>query len=67
MIETFRDLFGVFLMHAWGMTETSPIVTTGALLAKHEAATPDEIVDVQVKQGRRRTEVGWRRRRGIAA
>ena len=45
MIETFRDLFGVFLLHAWGMTETSPIVTIGALLAKHEAATPDEIVD----------------------
>jgi acyl-CoA synthetase (AMP-forming)/AMP-acid ligase II len=53
MIETFRDLFGVFLLHAWGMTETSPIVTIGSLLAKHEAATPDEIVDVQAKQGRR--------------
>ena len=26
-IEKFRDLLGVFLLHAWGMTETSPLVT----------------------------------------
>lgn len=51
-IEKFRDLLGVFLLHAWGMTETSPIVTLGAPLAKHDNATPDEIVDMQVKQGR---------------
>jgi len=53
MIERFRDLLGVFLLHAWGMTETSPIVTIGSLLAKHETANPDEIIDIQVKQGRR--------------
>jgi acyl-CoA synthetase (AMP-forming)/AMP-acid ligase II len=51
-IEKFRDLLGVFLLHAWGMTETSPIVTLGAPLASHEGATPEEIVDMQVKQGR---------------
>jgi acyl-CoA synthetase (AMP-forming)/AMP-acid ligase II len=51
-IEKFRDLLGVFLLHAWGMTETSPIVTLGAPLASHEGAAPDEIVDMQVKQGR---------------
>ena len=51
-IEKFRDLLGVYLLHAWGMTETSPIVTTGALLAKHEGLNPSEIVDMQVKQGR---------------
>ena len=51
-IEKFRDLLGVFLLHAWGMTETSPIVTLGAPLASHEGATPDEIVDMQAKQGR---------------
>ncbi len=39
-IEKFHDLMGVFLQHAWGMTETSPIVTTGTPLAKHEGATP---------------------------
>ncbi|HTR13189.1 MAG TPA: long-chain-fatty-acid--CoA ligase [Roseiarcus sp.] len=51
-IEKFRDLLGVYLLHAWGMTETSPIVTTGAPLAKHEGLGPSEVVDMQVKQGR---------------
>ena len=51
-IEKFHDLMGVFLQHAWGMTETSPIATTGSPLAKHDAATPSELVDMQVKQGR---------------
>jgi fatty-acyl-CoA synthase len=51
-IEKFRDLMGVFLQHAWGMTETSPIVTTGTPLAKHECASRMELVDMQVKQGR---------------
>ena len=51
-IEKFRDLLGVFLLHAWGMTETSPIVTIGAPLSRHDNATPQEVVDMQVKQGR---------------
>jgi acyl-CoA synthetase (AMP-forming)/AMP-acid ligase II len=51
-IEKLRDLLGVYLLHAWGMTETSPLVTVGTPLAKHDTATPDEIVDMQVRQGR---------------
>ncbi|MGD0105660.1 MAG: long-chain-fatty-acid--CoA ligase [Rhodopila sp.] len=51
-IEKFRDLLGVFLLHAWGMTETSPLVTVGSPLSKHDGLTPDQIVDMQVKQGR---------------
>jgi fatty-acyl-CoA synthase len=51
-IEKFHDLLGVFLRHAWGMTETSPIATTGAPLPKHEGVTQAELVDMQVKQGR---------------
>jgi acyl-CoA synthetase (AMP-forming)/AMP-acid ligase II len=51
-IEKFHDLLGVFLRHAWGMTETSPIATTGALLPKHEDVSQKERVDMQVKQGR---------------
>ena len=57
-IEKFRDLLGVYLLHAWGMTETSPIVTVGSLLSKHDALSPDEIVDMQVKQGRQMYGVG---------
>ena len=52
IIEKFHDLLGVFLLHAWGMTETSPIVTTGAPLYKHEGASQEELVDMQVRQGR---------------
>jgi 3-(methylthio)propionyl---CoA ligase len=52
MIENFRDLLGVYLMHAWGMTETSPLVTVGSPLAKHQEASADQIVDMQVSQGR---------------
>ncbi len=52
MIEKFRDWLGVFLLHAWGMTETSPLVTTGSPLAKHDGAAPEAVVDMQVKQGR---------------
>jgi fatty-acyl-CoA synthase len=51
-IEKLRDLLGVYLLHAWGMTETSPLVTVGSPLAKHDTATADEIVDMQVRQGR---------------
>jgi fatty-acyl-CoA synthase len=51
-IEKFRDLLGVFLLHAWGMTETSPLVTLGSPLASHDNAAPDEIIDMQAKQGR---------------
>ncbi len=51
-IEKFRDLLGVFLLHAWGMTETSPLATVGSPLAKHDGASERDLVDVQVKQGR---------------
>ena len=51
-IEKFHDLLGVFVKHAWGMTETSPIATTGSPLAKHEGASRSELVDMQVRQGR---------------
>ena len=50
-IEKFRELFGVFLLQAWGMTETSPLATVGSPLAKHESLSASELVDVQVRQG----------------
>jgi len=51
-LEKFHDLLGVFLLHAWGMTETSPIVTCGSPLAKHDGATREQTVDRQLRQGR---------------
>ncbi len=52
MIEKFRELFGAFVVHAWGMTEMSPIGTVGNLLPKHAGLPPDQVTAVQVKQGR---------------
>lgn len=52
IIERFRRDFGVFVIHAWGMSETSPLATIGNLLPKHQAASEEEQVAVQTKQGR---------------
>lgn len=52
IIERFRHDLGVFVIHAWGMSETSPMATIGTLLPKHHALSADEQVAVQTKQGR---------------
>ena len=52
MIEKFEQLFGAFLIHAWGMTETSPLGTIGNLLDKHRDLPLPQRIDLQVKQGR---------------
>ena len=51
-IEKFRDLLGVFMLQAWGMTETSPIATFGSPLAKHAGFGEGELIEMQAKQGR---------------
>jgi fatty-acyl-CoA synthase len=52
MSEKFESLFGAFVVHAWGMTEMSPLGTVCNLLAKHRGCTLDQRLDVQAKQGR---------------
>jgi fatty-acyl-CoA synthase len=52
MGERFERMFGAFVAHAWGMTETSPIGTVCNLLAKHRGYSLDQRLDLQVKQGR---------------
>ena len=53
MIEKFHELFNAFTIHAWGMSETSPLASIGNLLPKHHAISRlEKKVDVQVKQGR---------------
>ena len=51
-IEKFRDLLGVVLLQAWGMTETSPLATVGSPLAQHPSVSASELIDMQAKQGR---------------
>ena len=52
MIPAFRDRYGVELIHAWGMTETSPLGTLNQLLQKHEALSDDEKAVIRLGQGR---------------
>lgn len=52
IIEKFERRFGTFLIHAWGMSETSPLGTIGTLLDKHRDLPLAERIDLQVKQGR---------------
>jgi len=52
MIRTFQDEYGVQVLHAWGMTEMSPLGTAGTLKAK-QAKLPKEAREaIQRKQGR---------------
>jgi len=52
MIETFVNDYGVNVVHAWGMTEMSPLGTTGNLLKKHDDLPEDQKIDIRLKQGR---------------
>ena len=52
MSEKFETTFGAFVVHAWGMTEMSPLGTVCNLLAKHRGCTLEQRLDVQAKQGR---------------
>ncbi len=51
-IDKFRDLIGVRVVQAWGMTETSPLATTAAPLARHDGAPANELAAMQSTQGR---------------
>lgn len=52
MIATFRDDYGVRTIHAWGMTETSPIGSACTLLRKHQELPVAEQQAIQTSQGR---------------
>lgn len=52
MIEAFREDYGVEVLHAWGMTEMSPLGTLCTLKNKHLAMTPQEQMKIRLKQGR---------------
>jgi fatty-acyl-CoA synthase len=52
VVECFDRLFGARVVHAWGMTETSPVATVCSPLKKHLQATAEQRIDLQRKQGR---------------
>ena len=46
------DAYGVEVRHAWGMTETSPVVTCNAPTAATAHLPPDQALRQRLKQGR---------------
>jgi acyl-CoA synthetase (AMP-forming)/AMP-acid ligase II len=52
MMEAFEQKYGVHVLHAWGMTEMSPLGTVCTLKPKHLTLSPAERMAVQAKQGR---------------
>ena len=52
MITAFNDVYGVEVLHAWGMTEMSPLGTVCTLKNKHLSLNADDKMKVRLKQGR---------------
>ncbi len=52
MITAFNDVYGVEVLHAWGMTEMSPLGTVCTLKNKHLAMSAEEKMKIRLKQGR---------------
>jgi fatty-acyl-CoA synthase len=52
MMKTFRHEYGVDVVHAWGMTEMSPLGTSCTLTGKHVHLSEDAKQSILEKQGR---------------
>lgn len=52
MIRAFNDDYGVEVLHAWGMTEMSPLGTLCTLKNKQLALPADAQMQIRLKQGR---------------
>ncbi|HEU4661945.1 MAG TPA: fatty-acid--CoA ligase [Pseudolabrys sp.] len=51
MTQTFQDKYGVEVIHAWGMTEMSPLGSLCTMKPEYDALKGDARLDVQMKQG----------------
>ncbi|TKZ18164.1 long-chain-fatty-acid--CoA ligase [Shimia litoralis] len=52
MIATFRDAYDCETIHAWGMTETSPLGTANQIKGKHADLDVDALAELRLGQGR---------------
>ena len=52
MTRTFEEQYGVHVLHAWGMTEMSPLGTVCSFKPKHAAMSDGDKRSLQAKQGR---------------
>ena len=51
MAKTFQDVYGVEVVHAWGMTEMSPLGSLCTMKPEYAELSGDARLDVQQKQG----------------
>ena len=51
LIEAYKRDFGINTIHAWGMTELSPLGTVSMLQGHHQGLDESEQIDVIAKQG----------------
>jgi fatty-acyl-CoA synthase len=51
IVKTFQEVYGVEVVHAWGMTEMSPLGTVGTLKPDYAGLAGEERLDIQAKQG----------------
>ncbi len=52
MIRDFQEKHDVFVIHAWGMTETSPLGSVNSMTAHMASLAPEARYRLQAKQGR---------------
>ncbi len=51
MIEAFEKQYGIEVLHAWGMTEMSPLGSLGSIKASGAHLQGEALYDLKVKQG----------------
>jgi fatty-acyl-CoA synthase len=51
MIQKFEETYGVPVVHAWGMTETSPLGALCTMKPEYASLTGEAKLDIQQKQG----------------
>ena len=49
--QAFQDNYGVEVLHAWGMTEMSPLGTMCSIKPEYAHLTGEKLLDIQEKQG----------------
>ncbi|MEY2730361.1 MAG: hypothetical protein RL584_1487 [Pseudomonadota bacterium] len=52
MIRAFKEQYGVDVIHAWGMTEMSPLGTASTFKARHLALSQEDRYSIMYRQGR---------------
>jgi fatty-acyl-CoA synthase len=51
MTKTFQDVYDVKVIHAWGMTEMSPLGSLGSIKPEYAGLTGEAELDIKMKQG----------------